>query len=280
MIFFRTMTSADIRAGLTLCRSAKWNQVSRDWEIFLRLSPEGCFVAVNDDKIVGTVTTVRYQSSFSWIGMVLVDPNYQRQGIGMKLLNQALEVLENEDTIKLDATPAGREVYLKLKFVDEYGISRMNAIVTPDRLPLSKARPVNKNDLLSLTGFDRTIFGANRSQLLEWMWEGGKSYAFILESKNEIHGYCLGREGYNYIHLGPVVARDTEIAKQLLSAALRNCTGKSVIIDAMRFENEWMEWLDSLGFTELRPLTRMYRGSNQFPGLPEKQFAILGPEFG
>ena len=280
MILFRTMTHADIKTGLSLCRSAKWNQVSRDWEIFLRLSPEGCFVAVNDDKIVGTVTTVRYQSSFSWIGMVLVDPNYQRQGIGMKLLNQALEVLENEDTIKLDATPAGREVYLKLKFVDEYGISRMNAIVTPDRLPLSKARPVNKNDLLSLTGFDRTIFGANRSQLLEWMWEGGKSYAFILESKNEIHGYCLGREGYNYIHLGPVVARDTEIAKQLLSAALRNCTGKSVIIDAMRFENEWMEWLDSLGFTELRPLTRMYRGSNQFPGLPEKQFAILGPEFG
>jgi hypothetical protein len=24
----------------------------------------------------------------------------------------------------------------------------------------------------------------------------------------------------------------------------------------------------------------MYRGNNRFPGVPEKQFAIMGPEFG
>ena len=280
MILFRTMTHADIKTGLSLCRSAKWNQVSRDWEIFLRLSPDGSFVAVKEDKVVGTVTTIRYQSSFSWIGMVLVDPACQRQGIGMQLLNQALEFLRNEDTVKLDATPAGREVYLKLNFVDEYRISRMNAIITEDHIPLSDARSANKNDLQLLINFDRAIFGASRPQLLEWMWEGGQAYAFVLESKNEIQGYCMGREGYNYIHLGPVVAINTEIAKQVLSAALRNCMGKSIIIDAMDFQKEWMGWLCSLGFAELRPLTRMYRGVNHFPGLPEKQFAILGPEFG
>jgi len=90
----------------------------------------------------------------------------------------------------------------------------------------------------------------------------------------------LGREGFDYVYIGPVVATELEIAKQLLSAALRNCIGKSVAIDAMHFNKEWIEWLNSIGFAELRPLIRMYRGVNAFPGLPEKQFTILGPEFG
>ena len=280
MITFRTMKPADIDAGLSLCRSAKWNQVSRDWEIFLRLSPDGCRVAVKDDRIVGTVTTVRYQNSFCWIGMVLVDPANQRQGIGIQLLNKALEILKNDDTVKLDATPAGREVYLKLNFVDEYRISRMNAILTMDRIPLSDARPVNKNDLPQMIAFDQPIFGASRSELLEWTWKGAPAYAFIMENESEILGYCLGREGFDYVYIGPVVATELEIAKQLLSAALRNCIGKSVAIDAMHFNKEWIDWLNSIGFAELRPLTRMYRGVNAFPGLPEKQFTILGPEFG
>ena len=280
MIFFRTMTSNDIDAGLSLCRSAKWNQVSRDWEIFLRLSPDGCRVAIKDDRIIGTVTTVRYQNSFSWVGMVLVDPANQRQGIGMQLLHQALEILRNEDTVKLDATPAGREVYLKLNFVDEYRISRMNAIPTVDQIPLSKARPVNKSDLLQLIAFDQAIFGASRPELLEWTWKGAPALAFIMEDNSEILGYCMGREGFDFTYIGPVVARETEIAKELLSAALGNCIGKSVAIDAMHFSKEWINWLNSIGFRELRPLTRMYRGKNASPGLPEKQFSILGPEFG
>jgi hypothetical protein len=43
---------------------------------------------------------------------------------------------------------------------------------------------------------------------------------------------------------------------------------------------EWLQWLAAIGFIEQRPFTRMYRGVNRFPGVPEKQFAILGPEFG
>ncbi|MES1218438.1 MAG: GNAT family N-acetyltransferase [Bacteroidota bacterium] len=280
MISFRTMKPADLDAALSLCRSANWNQLARDWQIFLQFSPEGCRVALKDEKVVGTVTTVRYQDFFSWIGMVLVDPANQRQGIGMQLLKEALEVLKNEETVKLDATPAGREVYLKLNFVDEYRVSRMKAVITANAFELSGARSINKTDLAAIALFDREIFGADRQQLLQWMWEGAPQYAFIAEDRNEIQGYCLGRSGYNFTHIGPVVARNINVAKNLVTTALKLCIGKPVIIDAMHFEIEWMQWLASIGFTEQRPFVRMYRGTNKYPGQPEKQFAILGPEFG
>ncbi len=127
------MKPYDIDAGLALCRAAGWNQLARDWEIFLHLSPYDCCVATRDDKVVGTVAIIRYQNFFSWIGMVLVDPDCHRQGIGMQLLKEALQILHNEETIKLDATPAGREVYLKLNFVDEYHLARMSTIAAAEK---------------------------------------------------------------------------------------------------------------------------------------------------
>jgi GNAT superfamily N-acetyltransferase len=280
MISYRLMTHTDIPAGLALCRAAGWNQQARDWQLFLHLSPRGCVVAVHEGKVVGTVATIRYQDFFSWIGMVLVDAACRRQGIGMQLMKEALYILRNEQTVKLDATPAGREVYLKLGFTEEYLLSRMVYMNIVKSWQVSDARSMNKNDLDRIGEFDVTLFGADRRPLLEWMYEGAPQYAFVIEEKNKIQGYCLGRPGFNFTHIGPVVAHDAQYAKKLVSAVLSNCICSAAVLDISHFDFEWKAWLTSTGFTEQRPFFRMYRGSNNFIGMLNKQFAISGPEFG
>jgi GNAT superfamily N-acetyltransferase len=264
MITYRNMQPEDIPAGLALCRSAGWNQLARDWELFLQLNPEGCVVATDDNSVVGTVATIRYQHFFSWIGMVLVDPAYRRQGIGMQLLEKALQILQTEQTVKLD----------------EYPVSRMVCIHTEKKWAASNARPLTKRDLSIVAAFDCKVFGADRHFLLKWMVEGAPQLAFVIEERNEIQGYCMGRKGYSYTHIGPVIAKNMLTAKNLLSAALNRCIGHSVVLDISHVDPEWKEWLTTLGFTEQRFFIRMYRGSNNFPGIPEKHFALLGPEFG
>jgi ribosomal protein S18 acetylase RimI-like enzyme len=279
MIAYRPMKPGDIPAGLSLCRAYGWNQLARDWELFLQLNPGGCCVGVDQEgKVVGTVTTLRYENHFSWIGMVLVDPARQRQGIGGHLLEESLRILMDEKVVKLDATPAGRGVYLKLNFVDEYRLSRMHS-ESPARLPPSGARPLHRTDFPQLLALDREIFGADRKAVLEWVWAGAPQYAFVIEERSQIKGYCFGRPGHRFTHIGPVIAPDHGRAIQLMSAALRNCTGPT-IVDALQDKEDWVRWLSSLGFVEQRQLIRMYRGSNAGPGVPEKQFAILGPELG
>ena len=52
----RNMQVSDIPAGLSLCRSAKWNQLARDWEVFITLAPDGNSVCVNErGDVLGTV---------------------------------------------------------------------------------------------------------------------------------------------------------------------------------------------------------------------------------
>ena len=281
-IDYHTMTPDDIPVGLELCRASRWNQVRRDWELFLKLSPTGCRVAVKDGRVIGTVATVRYQDRFSWVGMVVVDPAERGQGVGTQLLHRALEILGDLRSIRLDATPAGRPVYQKLNFFDEYWLSRMETGASglglkDDNNP---ARLMTSADLPNVFELDYQVFGADRRLTLEWMFAGTPEYAWVITHKGQVVGYTFGRHGFAFEHLGPVVAQDQEVARQLVSACLSRHVGRPFILDASRREPDWLLWLQSLGFREQRPFIRMFHGDNPYPGLPEKQFAILGPEFG
>ena len=281
-VCFRAMTPADIAAGLALTRAARWNQTERDWGLFLRLSPEGCRVAVADERVVGTVATARYEDRFAWVGMVLVDQAERGQGIGARLMAEALDVLNGMPSIRLDATPAGHAVYQKLDFVDEYRLSRMETVVSSEGLTLrsNPARPMTKDDLAAVAIFDRQVFGADRGLTLEWMLDGAPEYAWVIEERGQIVGYTFGRRGFNFGHLGPVVAHDQQTARRLVSACLNPQAGKPFILDASHCETDWRSWLESVGFREQRPFIRMFYRDNPYPGLPPKQFSILGPEFG
>lgn len=283
MILYRPMVRGDVAAGLALSRAAGWNQTKEDWELFLKLSPTGCTVAVDDEgQVRGTVATVRYQNHLSWIGMVLVDASMQRRGIGIQLLREALHILRDEDTVKLDATPAGRHIYVQLDFVDEYPLARMEhpgpSVSGLD--PITNVRAIRDDDVHRLLEFDRIVFGADRSIVLKSVRSRAPQFAYLSENADGITGYCMGRCGDRFAHIGPVVAQDMTIAKELCSAALHHASGQPVIIDSPSGNRAWTSWLHDIGFREQRPLIRMYRGTNASPGVPEKQYAILGPEFG
>ncbi len=281
-IHYREMNSADIPIGLHLCRASRWNQLARDWELFLKLSPHGCLVAVDDEQIVGTVATLKFQDRFSWISMVLVDPAARGCGVGTRLLYEALEILGDMRTIRLDATPAGHAIYRKLNFVDEYWLSRMEATNPKPELPVTNnpARLMTHADLPDVFALDHEVFGADRRLMLEWMLDGAPQYAWIIQRNGRLAGYMFGRHGFTFEHIGPMVAQDQESARHLVAACLVKRGDNPVILDAPRHTPAWLSWLESLGFAEQRPFIRMFRGENNYPGLPEKQFAILGPEFG
>ncbi|MBI1763104.1 MAG: GNAT family N-acetyltransferase [Acidobacteria bacterium] len=284
MIRYRAMNSADIEAGLQLCRASRWNQVRRDWELFLRLSPQGCRVAVRDERVIGTVTTVRYPQRFSWIGMVLVDPAERGQGIGTQLLREAFAVLHAEPCLRLDATPAGYPVYRKLNFVEEYRLSRLEAAQFKPEVGKNPAQPLRAADFAEVCALDEPAFGAPRRVLLEWLWAGAPELAWIVRRGAALAGFVCGRHGFNFTHLGPLVAVDEETARQLVAACLHRHMGAPVILDVPQQQINWLQWLSAAGFREQRPLIRMWfrqqPGRASGYGALENQFAILGPEFG
>jgi len=280
-VTFRTMTVSDIDAGLRLTRAAGWNQLRADWEMFLQQSPEGCFVAEKAGKVIGTAGTIRYQEHFSWIGMVLVDPQERSRGVGKQLLMKALDLLAGERCVRLDATPAGEPMYRKYHFRKELCIKRMEAqgTIVDRRIPGNPlVRPMLETDLAIVSRLDFDAFAASRSFLLDWMWKGAPDYGWLVEGQAGIEGYVLGRSGFNFEHLGPIVAPSVELAQTLVLSCLGAIAGSRVVIDA-RNDPAWIKSLEELGFREQRPFIRMYRGEAP-PAAALTHWVFLGPEFG
>ena len=281
MISIRKMMEEDIPAGLRLCRAAGWNQVAGDWKQFLDLDQGDVFVAVKEDVVVGTVSTMRYDNRFAWIGMMLVDPEQRRQGIAASLMEHAIAHLGEVPCIRLDATPMGREVYLHFDFKEEYVLNRMIAEkVKPDQPVVSAARRMTAAGLLPVFAWDREVFGANRHFLLEQYWKTAAQMAFVAVENDILTGYCFGKKGFAFDSIGLLVAKDATIAKQLVTAIALAQTANPLLIDVPEIHIEFIVWLESLGFRQQRQLIRMYRGDHRWRGFPALQWSILGPAFG
>ena len=279
------MTRADIPAGMRLKKIAGWNQTEADWERFLDASPQGCFVAEADYRVCGTVTTIVFENRFAWIGMVLVDPEYRSRGFGTGLLNRAIEHLDRlrVPTIKLDATPQGKPLYEKLGFVSEYEIERWvfrRASATLSPRNNSQSRKAIAEDLFAaILKADRPIFGADRRLLLQSLNQHAPEFTLAVSADGQLRSYALGRRGTLADHLGPWMAKDREAAHEVLKTFLSR-SHQDVFVDWMKINPIAGDLLKSFDFAYSRNLTRMYRGTNNFPGQPDMLCAILGPEFG
>jgi len=279
----RPMQVEDIPAGMHLKNAAGWNQLEEDWKLFLQSSLDGSMVAEYQNKVIGTVTTVNYSGRFSWIGMVLVDPEIRRMGIGTTLLKEAIAKAKDKGTIRLDATPKGKLLYDTLGFKDEYGLNRYEIKdYTHDMSLLKKKKclEISDDDLPQIFEYDQHVFGAPRAEIFNSLYKMGRDYAWICGSKKNLQGYCFGRPGSNFEQIGPIVAENEEIAFSLLSHAMERCKGRPIIIDIPDDQKIFRGAVEGIGFTIQRPFIRMYLGKHPNPGRPELQFAIAGPEIG
>jgi GNAT superfamily N-acetyltransferase len=277
------MTPADIEAGLLLCRASHWDQVARDWEHFITAPNAHTIAAVCAGRALGTAATIQYGDRFGWIGMVLVDAAAQGQGLGASLLKSALDRLRDVPA-RLDATPAGYPLYVKQGFEEESRLSRMERMPSTHDIGAvsidGQVQPMTRDDLPVIAAMDAVVFGAPRADLLRWMFEGAPDYAFVARRGQELAGYLFGRHGFQFEHLGPIVASDWTVAIKLTAACMSRHGARPFIIDAACHDPRWLTFLQRAGYREQRPFIRMHRGGRLPFDQPQHQYAVLGPEFG
>ncbi|HKT48084.1 MAG TPA: GNAT family N-acetyltransferase [Candidatus Acidoferrales bacterium] len=280
----RVMTAADLPAAVRLNTIAGWNQTALDWQRFLRHSPTGCFVIEIEGQVVGTVATIPYEN-FAWIGMVLVDPVFRNLGIGTQLLHRAIEHLDclGISSLKLDATPLGKPLYAKLGFVTEYEIERwILKRPSPPASAQTAAHPaaLDEAQLTELCDRDRPVFGADRGFLLRSLHSDAPDLTTVVSGREALQGYAFGRKGLFADHLGPCISLDATAAPHLLHSFLRQSSRETILVDCLPSHRAFLDSVRAAGFAFSRPLTRMVRGPNAYPGEPASICAILGPEFG
>jgi GNAT superfamily N-acetyltransferase len=279
------LLASEIAGAEELVREAGWNQTAADWRTFLEL---GTVYAIRADngRVIATAATLPYGGQFSWISMVLVTREFQRRGLATRLLQKSIDDLTAAKLVPvLDATPAGREVYRGLGFLDSWGFHRLacnqtqGASKPAEAPPNIRIRAISDGVWPRLCAFDARVFGADRSDLLRRLRGRVPHIENVAERDGDVAGFLLGRDGRIATQIGPIVADNDEVAHALLVHAFEAIDGP-IFIDVPDARTSLLAYLASRGFAPQRPLTRMLLGRSKAFDDGIRTYAVVGPEFG
>jgi len=282
----RPLTTADLDAAVTLSASAHWNQNRADWQTMLQLGQGWGLDGVDDtgrEVLAASAVVLPYGADFAWTSMVLVLPAFQRRGYARQLLRHALAHLGAQGRAAiLDATPAGRAVYMQEGFADTWGFARYRreaGAAAPPATPAPATRRLTEADWPAIDLLDTPAFGASRLALLRTLAARWPQAARVAEEGGRLRGYVLGRDGREAAQIGPLLADDDGVAIALLGDVLR-CAPGALYVDLLDRRRSLLPWLEQAGFAFQRPFTRMVHGRRSAPGDAAPIVLAAGPELG
>lgn len=305
---------------MALSTAAHWNQNEADWRAMLGFG-QGWGLQVHDQagrpRLAASTVILPYDQRFAWVSMVLVLPEWRRQGLAKTLLRVALDDLQRRGLeAVLDATPAGHPVYQAQGFEDCWRFTRWRLAEGMSSPPTAQAAtgvsPLQQADWPAVAALDARAFGANRLPLLQHLARRLPEAAWVLRQGGVLRGYLLGRDGRTASQWGPLVvgahpgAHTDHGAIALLAAALgalrQDAVQRPMLVDVRDGQPALQDWLTSQGFKPERPFTRMVhqplsaQGGHeaghgglapmsvltraQAPGDPSLIALVAGPELG
>lgn len=278
LVRVRKMQPEDIPAARELSREQQWPHRAVDWEFLFRHGSG--FIADADGQVVGTALVWPYGADAASLGMVIVSPRSQGQGIGSRLMEAALDAL-GDRMVRLNSTDEGLALYDKFGFKPVGRIFQHQGLV--DSVPLvelrpnERVRPVGRNDRAVVAELDRRASGVDRGALISAILETARGVMF--DSNNSPVGFALLRRFGRGFAIGPTVAPDAVAAKALISHWLGTKTGKFCRIDVPE-SSGLSAWLEELGLPRVGTVTTMVRGKPLAGTADTKLFSLVNQALG
>ncbi|MGB9585846.1 MAG: GNAT family N-acetyltransferase [Anaerolineales bacterium] len=225
-------------------------------ERLLTIQPDGWFFACIGDQPVGMGGAVLYDR-FAYIGMMVVLPAWQRQGIGRKIFEHILDWIERNKIplALLDATEAGAALYRQYGFNEVDQACQYICVQSPTvSHPSPLVNLATMQDIPELAEFDRPLFGANRMRVFQTYLKDYPERFFIKrDEQGRIRGYLLAQSS----RLGAWAALTSDDAFDLVEAALSLPFEGELNVIAPAANPSVAQLLAQLGFRFERALPHM-----------------------
>jgi len=282
-VTIRTMRSFDLGFAAACTAAEGWTGETRQvFEGFYAHDPHGCLIARMGDRPVGICVATCYGQS-GFIGELIVIPEERGQGIGTRLLRQALAYLESQGVVRvfLDGVVAAVPLYERVGFQRLCRSLRFSGPVQPRSDP--DVRLMRSQDLPAVQRLDRECFGADRGFFLDRHFSEYPHLCLVLEQDGEIAGYVMGKRGSESVSAGPWVVQPGVSSPECLLHALVEEVGANIPLLAGVLESHpyAAAALRAMGLAEREnPPWRMRLGGAGNLGAHEACYAIGSPARG
>lgn len=198
----------------------------------LAADPEGCFVAEDSGRVVGSALSVRREGV--WILVLFaVEEGYRGSGVGERLISRALDYGEgcSGGMIASSQHPGAMRRYALAGFDLRPTLVAAGA-VNRERLPLAKDIK-EENDLELAAEVDRSLRGAAHGPDIEFMTRNDGR--LLVADRSDGRGYAALWHGAPRL----VAATSETVAADLLRAGLAGATEERVEVRWITFDQNW-----------------------------------------
>ncbi|MCZ7459262.1 GNAT family N-acetyltransferase [Streptomyces sp. WMMC940] len=269
----RRLTTADLHSCADLSEDRGWPREERKWGLLLAA---GTGYGIDDTEagglMAGCVVT-SYGPGLSALGMVLVAERYARQGVGRRLMRHVLAET-GKTPLTLHATPNGQPLYEELGFTHA---GRAEMVRGRFRLsgpaPRAVTRPATAEDLPAILRLDAEVFGVDRTHMLARL-PAFADRLRLAEADGVLTGYAAAWPNMETQVVGPLIARDTDTAKALITSLAAE-TERPLRTDIDVRHEGLLTWLKASGLEPIAFNAVMLRGAPALPGDWTRRFAPL-----
>jgi GNAT superfamily N-acetyltransferase len=215
-IRYRGMTAGDMPAVHKLSIAVLWPHRLQDWKFVQELGAG--IVAEDDSGVVGIAMCFAHGSNHASLGMMIVSPEPQGQGIGRELASRLLKEV-GDRTVLLHVTVEGVPLCESLGFTQIGTVHQhQGTVYRAPVVPLGEGEricPVSSRDDTTLAELASRASGIPRRTALKHLLNVSDCVAIDLY--DELIGFAALRKfGLGYV-IGPVVAPDIGRAKALIA---------------------------------------------------------------
>ena len=262
MFHVEKMTTVDLPLAVDLANTMHWNTTQEDFELNLKLEPEGCLVLLDELGRVGISTCVSF-GKVGWFGNLVMKKDHRRQGGGTLLVQRAINYLKSKgvETIGLYAYQHLVGFYENIGFRgnEEFSVFQGK---TKTRCAQSSLKKITGKDIPAVLDFDRKCFRGDREKLLEPIILNENNRCYFAERNGRLTGYVIAKNHEEMTDVGPLVCRNlnNNLAKSLLRAALCDFSGREVFVCLPTRNRNLTRVIAGMGLNENFRVTRMFLG--------------------
>lgn len=272
---------------VTLSARLGWDYAPEELALILNAGIAYGHVLENG-AVVASAAVFPYGDRLASVGMVMVDPDHRRQGLGRSATERALEAMPaSTSPVMLVATADGIPLYEKMGF---HTVGTLHKYLANQYLPRTSAPlpagyeilPLTPDDHADVLHLDSAAVGAERQEFLRLRVEQAVE-GFVIKSHHhgaqEIVGYGLAIQGPIYRIIGPLVAPTAELALALFDHMASHHQGP-LRVDVPSEQAALVQALPERGFELANVPPVMLRHAEDLPPRAGTYFALAAQAYG
>ncbi|MEU0677388.1 GNAT family N-acetyltransferase [Streptomyces sp. NPDC006172] len=272
----RRLTHRDLTACADLSQDRGWPREEHKWGLLLTAGT-GYGVDDPDGGLVSACVVTEYgphgRPVLGAVGMVLIAERHARQGVGRRLMRHVLSAM-GTTPLTLHATEYGRPLYEELGFKTTGRAEMVRGRFTAGDVRSGiVTRAATAEDLATIIRLDEEVFGADRTHILARL-PAFADQVRVAEEDDRIIGYAAAWPNMDTHVVGPLIARDTETAKALVTSLAAH-TDRPLRTDVDVRHADLLLWLKDRGLEPVGFNAVMTHGIAELPGDWSRRFAPL-----